>query len=78
VDKLYKYFQVHELPKQNNRKTSDYEIMTHAGNPLGRIEFYNKWRQHVLVPKNFTFWSKGCLTDVNNFIEGLKKQNGKS
>ena len=74
MHKLYKFFQIQGLPKKKNRKTIDYEIMTHAGNPLGRIEFYNKWRQHVLVPENSTIWSKGCLADINNFIDGLKNK----
>ncbi len=67
----FKYIHVHGLPQKKGRKTRDFAVFTRSGVGLGLIKFYSAWRQHVLAPAPDTLWSKGCLADVNEFIEGI-------
>ncbi|KKN96767.1 hypothetical protein LCGC14_0164110 [marine sediment metagenome] len=70
----FKYFNVHGWPRKKHRKTRDYTVVCKKGSTLGEIVFYSNWRQHVLVPTSGTVWSKGCLANVNEFIEGIGRK----
>ena len=68
----YKYFTVVVMPLVKNRITYDYELVTRHGDVIGRIEYYNHWRQHVLCPSKNTVWSAGCLADVAECLAKIK------
>ena len=67
----HKWFSVVPLPQKNGRKTRDYEIISRQGVFLGRIEYYNHWRQHVLHPAEGAVWSSGCLEGVAAFLRAI-------
>ncbi len=76
----YKWFNIIELPQNPKRKTRDYKVVNHRGDLLGCIRFYTGWRQHVLVPNvnAETVWSKGCLEDINAFLELLAQRRART
>lgn len=41
------------------------------GSQLGVISWYGPWRQYVIFPNDDTLWNKGCLEDVNAYIDSL-------
>lgn len=54
------------------RKTVVYRVMSvHRGTQLGIICWHGPWRQYVFWPAEGTYWSVGCLADVQEFIAGL-------
>lgn len=73
---ISKYFTIEVWKKPyGKRKTLDYNIISKSsGDTLGCIMFYNKWRQHVFISKDDTYWNDRCLDDVSKFLKGLKKQ----
>ena len=42
-----------------------------SGDRIGRVKWYCTWRQYCFLPENETVYSRGCLCDINNFIEQL-------
>src|SRR5690348_2002839 len=40
---------------------------------LGVIKWNGQWRQYTFFPEYDTVWSAGCLRDLANFIESVKK-----
>ena len=42
-----------------------------AGDILGKIEWYPRWRQYVVEFEEGTVWSQDCLADVRAFILGI-------
>ena len=53
-------------------KTNVYAIGNKSGGyRIGIIKWYGPWRQYCFFPKEDTIWNKGCLEDVNEFIQGL-------
>ena len=40
---------------------------------LGRIQWYSKWRQYVLMPGYPTIWNRDCMNDIIFFIDNLMK-----
>ena len=68
----YTFFTIMAREQSPKRKTRDYDILDRRGNPLGSIEYYSSWRQHVLAPEPGTVWSAGCLADANDFLAKLK------
>lgn len=71
----YDYFTVRAHEQKPGRKTVDYNVIARNGDLLGMIEFYPRWRQHVLVPAANTAWSSGCLKDI---CEALAAIHGKA
>ena len=41
---------------------------------LGIIQFNGGWRQFVFMPQPETYWSKGCLQRINEFLDKLNKE----
>ena len=71
----YKYLVIIERSPVPNRKTSRFNVRRRDNECLlGEIKWYSSWRQYCLFPVDDTVWSVGCLTDIQNFIEGLKKE----
>lgn len=46
---------------------------------LGIIKWYAPWRQYCFFPDSGCVFSKGCLNDIENFIQELmdKRQSNK-
>ena len=40
---------------------------------LGVIQFNGGWRQFVFMPQPDTYWSRGCLEKINEFLDILNK-----
>src|SRR3989337_1375982 len=81
VDREYIYFL---KPDKQNPKTEIWQIYTQKNNYwLGTITYSGRWRQYVFsidcsIMKDKLDFSKGCLTDIINFIEELnQKQRNK-
>ena len=56
-------------------KTNVYLIQTKSGDvDLGVIKWYGPWRQYTFFPDDNTIFSKGCMSDINLFIEELMNQ----
>lgn len=67
----YLYFD--EVPCST--KTKKWDIISKSGGyPLGRIKWYGAWRQYCFFPDIGTIWNKGCLEDINRFIEDHKNE----
>lgn len=53
-------------------KTQVYKCINNSSqNELGIIKYYPAWRQYCYFPTIQAVYSKGCLEDINNFIESL-------
>lgn len=39
---------------------------------LGVIKWFGPWRQYCFFPEPDCIFSKGCLNDINNFIEFVR------
>jgi len=53
-------------------KTKVYGVHSNSNEDLlGIIKWYAHWRQYCFFPTEETIFSKGCMEDVNKFIENL-------
>ena len=63
-----------KLAKQKP-KTNVYSVLSKAyGDILGIIKWYPNWRQYCFFPEDATVWSKGCLEEINDFIEEIMEK----
>lgn len=69
----YKYITF--IPIDNpGKKTMKYNCTnTKSGDVLGVIQWYNHWRQYCYFPTCSAVYSTGCLNDIIDFINQLKK-----
>lgn len=49
-------------------------VKTVKGDILGCIEYYLKWKELIFVPEQRTIWSSGCLQEITDKMEKLKKE----
>ncbi len=70
------YLEFHRLRKKKGQKTERFMVKHVLGNPeiIGLIRWHGAWRQYVLDPERYTFWSKGCLETVAKFLDKLNKR----
>jgi len=63
----YQYikFEIAELKP----KTEVYNIYSNNGVMLGQVKWFAQWRQYTFFPTNETIFSKGCLRDIEDFIQ---------
>lgn len=40
-----------------------------SGTLLGTIKWYGAWRQYCFYPEPSTIFNRGCLKDIENYIE---------
>ena len=74
-----KYLQFDE--QLSNRKTRRFEVINRQKNVImstqykvyGYIEWHSRWRQYCFFPNNVVL-SRGCMDDINNFIEELMNE----
>ena len=53
-------------------KTERYNVISKTtGFVLGRIMWENGWRQYIFSPSYPTIWSKGCLKEIEDFLQQL-------
>lgn len=45
---------------------------------LGAIRWFGSWRQYVFLPAINTFFSSGCLKDIQEFINQLMQERKES
>ena len=65
-----KYIQMELIERKP--KTVVFEVQTKNDQTrLGIIKWYPNWRQYSFFPEPETIFSKGCLADINSFIEHL-------
>ena len=54
-------------------KTKRWDIYSKSsGWRLGTIKWFSHWRQYCFFPERQTIWNKGCLADIQKFIEQNK------
>lgn len=55
-------------------KTSVWEVQNKTGEySIGIIKWNPGWRQYCFFPDNGIVFSVGCLKDICEFIEGIKR-----
>ena len=51
-------------------KTNVWNVMSKShGAWLGRIYWYEPWRQYAFWPNDNTVWNRTCLADITTFIQ---------
>ena len=45
-----------------------------SGEELGIVKWYGPWRQYCYFPTIQAIYSKGCLSDINDFITLISKK----
>jgi len=65
-----KYIQMQVIERKP--KTVVFEVQSKSDHtPLGKIKWYPSWRQYCFFPASLCIFSKGCMVDINSFIEQL-------
>jgi hypothetical protein len=77
VDSKYLIFKLVVSGEDNaHRKTNIYVVLAkNGGDLLGKIRWFGNWHQYSFFPETDTVWSKGCLEDVNLFLDGANKEH---
>jgi len=61
-------------------KTKKWEIVSKSGHNLGHIKWFARWRQYCFFPYEGTVFNRGCMKEINEFIDmemdARKKKNG--
>lgn len=56
-------------------KTKRFEVISKKhGYSLGRIQWYNHWRQYCFSSTFSTVWNKECLKDIQDFLQELMEE----
>lgn len=56
-------------------KTDVYEVRAKSDDfVLGIIKWHAPWRQYCFFPTEDTYWSRGCMNQINEFIDKLMKE----
>lgn len=72
----YKYIEFKLL--EQKAKTTVWSCNNLKSNiTLGIIKWFPSWRQYCFSPINNSVYSKGCLEDVNHFIQQLDNKRKK-
>lgn len=59
-------------------KTKVYMIYSReTGYSLGKIFWYNQWRQYIFLSWNGIIWTSSCIKEIDDFILKLKMQRKK-
>ena len=70
----YKYIKINEHVFSNPR-TKIWVVSTKSTYIfLGWIKWYAPWRQYCFFPSEQMVFSRGCLRDINDFIEEHKAE----
>lgn len=56
-------------------KTSIFSVdNNNSGIRLGIIKWFSSWRQYCFFPTEETVFSQGCMKEIQDFIQNLKKE----
>ena len=67
-----KYEYIHFIEIEQKPKTKVYSCRNNrSGEELGLVKWFPSWRQYCFYPVSDIILSKGCLKDIQNFIEQL-------
>jgi hypothetical protein len=70
ITREYKYFRIVETAQKPKTKVFSV-INKSSGFELGTIAWYGPWRQYCFLPEGNTVFSKGCLKDIEDFINEM-------
>lgn len=70
LDNDYKYITM--LKIEDKPKTSVFAVESKHEDQLGIIKWFPRWRQYCFFPEDDCVFSKGCMDDINHFMEQLK------
>jgi hypothetical protein len=58
------------------RKTLQWEVrpVADAGNPLGEVRWYGRWRKYCFFAEPSTIYEQDCLRDIAQFCEEKTKE----
>ncbi len=60
------------IKTEEKPKTAVFDVYTKSGDyVLGEIKWFPRWRQYCFFPEDDCVFSKGCMSDINDFIEQL-------
>lgn len=62
------------IKTEDKPKTSVFEVYTKHKDILGEIKWFAQWRQYCFFPEDDCVFSKGCMEDINGFMDLLKKE----
>ena len=67
----YKYIAMQEtIPTSKGRKTKVWDVMNKVhGVFIGQIKWHGAWRQYCFFTQEPIILAKGCMLDINNFIQ---------
>ena len=72
ITHTYKYLRFHWEPGPVQRKTGIYSCRNKTTEAeLGKVKWYGPWHQYCYFPIAQAVYSRGCLRDIADFIEGL-------
>lgn len=70
---ISKYKYIYFLLVTKKTKTSVYKCLNIKSNAeLGIVKWNPGWRQYCYFPSCPAVYSKGCLEDINNFIDQIE------
>jgi hypothetical protein len=70
----YKYIGISWSGTSPSGKTNKYAVTSNRGGiALGEIRWHGRWRQYTFFPATETLYSRGCLRDIADFIESLRR-----
>ena len=70
LEKEYEYF--HTMWYESKPKTAVFLILTNSRHEvLGFVKWYAPWRQYCFFPDKDTIYSRGCMREINEFINFL-------
>jgi len=67
----YKYISFEKI--EDKPKTSVWVCFSKNNYPLGKIKWYQTWRQYCFLPNDLIVLSRGYLDDISDFIKQLKE-----
>jgi len=62
------------IKTEDKPKTSVFEVYTKHKDILGEIKWFAQWRQYCFFPEDDCVFSKGCMEDINSFMDLLKME----
>lgn len=69
----YEFISISWAGTSKSGKTNTYSVTNNrSGGKLGTIMWWGPWRQYVFFPQSGTLYSKGCLHDIEDFIDTLR------
>lgn len=74
-DRKYRSFTVKpQKDEKSGGKPSYAIVIDNSGDAIGLIGWYPRRRKWCFAPLEYTMWSSGCLTDVQDAIDTIAKE----